>query len=451
MPIWVPLAKAMIRAGVAQRLPSIRRLLGDGTPFLKYYSRRILGSPNVELKATQEMLADMPKDVIDLSLGAPAIDETMLSLPALQAEEASGYPPVAGLPALRSVVAHKLERDNQIAVDPDHQVLVSNGVSQGIGVMLDTFVDWGERVVILDPSFFIYRLAALNRGAKVTQVPTWLDAGRTRFEESVLQKSLRGAKVLFLNSPSNPTGGVLAAEDLERIAYWCHRHDVLIFSDEVYERFQYEGTHQSIGALDRARERTITANGLSKSHGLAAMRIGFLAGSRYLIQPMIVSKLSTSPFVSVAAQRMAVAALEQPPAAFGPVRARYQARRDAVARALFAAGLPHERPAGAFYFWVPVRLFGMTGAEFTRRFLAEEHVKVMAGEPYGKSGHEFIRISYAGDGRRLAAGLAKLKVFAARISPYGSSLVAGQTGAGAPTPSGSKRFAVGFNPQESFR
>lgn len=417
MPIWVPIAKALINAGMAQKIPSIQRLMGEGLPFLKYYSKRILGSPNVELKATQAMLNDMPEDVVDLSLGAPDFEPGLFTNIALDESAVSGYPPVSGLMSLRKAIAKKLSIDNQVEVDPEHQILVCNGVSQGIGLMLDTFVDWGDRVVVFDPSFFIYRLAAQNRGARIVHVPSWIDGGRTRFEEDALRRALRKAKVLFVNSPANPTGGILSEDDLERIAYWCERHDVLIFSDEVYERFQYAGAHGSIARFPKAKERTITANGFSKSHGMAALRVGYLAGARYLIQPMIVSFLSTAPFVSVGAQQMALSAIERPPEDFQPIRAKYLARRNAVTSALTAAGLVHDLPAGAFYFWVPVRVFGVSGDEFARRLLAEEHVKIMPGTSAGPSGTEFVRISYAGDGQRLGEGLRRLRNFAHRLSP----------------------------------
>lgn len=416
MPIWVGVAKALIRTGIAKHIPSIQRLMGDGLPYLKYYNRRILGSPNVELRQTQILLDHAKEDVIDLSLGAPTIPWNFEPPPHEQSRSNS-YPPVGGLRELRDAIARKLHLENGIHVDPEHQVLVCNGVSQGIGLTLDTFVDPGERVVVFDPSFFVYRMAAQNRGARVIAVPTWLESGETTFSDRELGKALRGAKVIFLNSPANPTGGILTPEALERIAWWCDKRDVLIFSDEVYERFLYSGTHISIASLPRMAERTITANSFSKSHGMAGGRVGFLAGPRYLIQPMIVSCLATAPFVSAPAQRMALAALNHAHELFEPTRAEYRSRRDFASAQLKRAGLDHEVPAGAFYIWAPITSCGIPASEVALRLLAEQKVLIMPGDSCGKTGKDFIRISYTGSRTQLAEGMRRIAQFFGESMP----------------------------------
>lgn len=410
MAIPAGLAKWLIRAGIAQRLPDVRKLLGDGVHFLKYYSRRTLGSPNVELKQTRELLdvAAHAKDLIDLSLGAPPLDPHLLPLDWSTHAAWSGYPPVTGLAPLREAIARKLATENQLNVSPEQSILVCNGVSQGISLFLDAFVDAGERVVLFDPTFFIYRLAVENRGARVVPVRSWLESGEIHFEERELQRALRGARAIIVNSPANPTGGILPANTLERLAWWCRRFDTLIFSDEVYERFIYTGSHYSIGVFPDARTRTITANGFSKSHGLAAFRVGYLAGHHYLIQPIIVSFLATAPFVSVPAQLLALTALAQPMPVFRERRADYDRRRQAMVQRFQAARISFALPVGAFYFWVSVADTGLTGLEFAKKLLAEKGVMVMDGQPCGPSGKFFIRVSYAGDEAKLREGITRL-------------------------------------------
>jgi aspartate/methionine/tyrosine aminotransferase len=421
MPIPVGLAKLLIKTGIAAHIPSIRALMGDGLAYLKYYNDRILGSPNVELRAAQTRLDELPFDAIDLSVGAPQCDERVVA--AITASPPpSGYPPVCGLRLLRHAIAKKLLCDNRVCVDPEHEVLVCNGVSQGIALALDTFVDRGDRVVVFDPCFFMYRLTAQNRGARLVEVATWLEAGHTVFRERDLARALRGAKLLFINSPANPTGGVLAPDTLERIAWWCKQFDVLIFSDEVYERFVYSGAHTSIAGFPIARPRTITANGFSKSHGLAAFRVGYVAGPRYLIQPMLVSKLATTPFVALASQQIALAALSQPPSDWEPTRQEYLGRRGLTAQRLARARLSYEMPAGAFYFWVPVRQVGYTGERFAATLLKDAGVIVMSGRLCGRSGRDHIRISFAGERSALEVGLDRVETFVAGrcISPPNS-------------------------------
>lgn len=416
MPIWVGVAKAIIRSGLAGRVPAIRRMMGDGLPFLKYYNGRILGSPNVELRATQALLDEAAPDVIDLSVGAPEVDADLNPQAAIGERVASGYPAVAGLPELRAAVAKKLETENGVHADPKWEVLITNGVSQGIGLMLDTFVDRREKVAIFDPGFFVYRLAAMNRGCKVALIPTSVEGGMVRVSERDLRRGLRGAKVLFLNTPNNPTGGIVDRELLDRIAYWTRRYDVLVFSDEVYERFIYEGEHVSIGSLPGMSQRTITANSFSKSYALASFRAGYLVGSRHLVQPAIVSFLATAPFVSTASQRMALAAFARPQSHFAAMLERYRRRRRLVANALSRMGLPFEQPRGAYYFWSPVDSLGLSATELVARLLVDERVLLMPGNAYGRDGKRFVRISYSVDEMKLLEGLRRLERLVVRLT-----------------------------------
>lgn len=404
MPIWPGLAKVLIRTGIAQQIPSIQRVMGDGLPYLKYYNRRILGSPNVELKATQAMLDGIGEDVIDLTSGAPVFRYRR----PIPAPSDMGYPPVAGILPLREAIAEKLERDNGVSVDPEHQILVCNGVSQAIGLVLDTFVEPRGRIAVLDPSFFLYRLAAQNREMRVVHIPTRLKDGYVTLRDGDLKKALRKSTILFVNSPCNPTGGILSESTMDRITYWCRRYDVLLFADEVYERFVYDGRHCSIASLPEARNRTITANSFSKSYGMAGSRVGYVAGPRHLIQPMIVSYLASAPFVSTASQQEALRVLQGGQSWFSAELELLRNRRDRIASHLSAVGVDYEFPHGAFFFWVNVRRFGTDGASFATRLLEEQRVLVMRGESCGPSGRDHVRISFAGEDSQIREGMIRL-------------------------------------------
>lgn len=411
MPIWVPAAKWLIRMGLAGRLPSVRRLMGDATRYLPYFSRRVLGSPVVELKQARERLTELSPRTIDLSLAAPPPDPALWSEP-FSFFPTKDYPPLTGFAALRNAISEKLARDNHLCHGPD-DILVTNGVSQGIGLVLDTFVDVGDRVALFDPSFLLYRLAAANRGARIVWIRAALEMGRIRFSDRALSRALRGTKLLILNSPANPTGGVFLKEDLERIAYWCRRRDVLILSDEVYERYCYLGEPASIARLADAQGRTITANGFSKSHGLTAFRIGYLAGPKPLIDAVTISALTTAPFVSAASQEVALRALQ---ADAPEPREIYRGRRNRLVAQLNEAGLPIERPGGAFFFWIPTARWGVSGDEFAERLLDHENVRVLAGTASGPSGAGYVRVSFAGAFEPIEEGFRRLARFAASLN-----------------------------------
>jgi aspartate/methionine/tyrosine aminotransferase len=312
---------------------------------------------------------------------------------------------------LRNEVARKLSRDNAIEVDGNDEVAITNGVSQAIHVVFDTFVNPGDKVVLLDPTFLVYPLTAQYHRARIAWVPSWLETGRTTLDARTLERAMRRAKLIVVNSPSNPTGGVLDPETLERILGLARRHDVLILSDEVYERFHYDGQHMSLGSLPGSRERTITVNSLSKSHAMAGCRIGYMAAIRHLMRPMSVHQFIATPFAAVASQRLALRALAESPAKSRHVLDTYDARRQWLHGELCDMGLRCELPAGAFYFWIPIEQFGVTSLQFAHGLLASQKVLLMPGENFGPSGPRHVRISYAASQARLEEGCARLRRF----------------------------------------
>jgi aminotransferase len=411
MPIPLPIIKFLIRTGIAQRIPAVKALVPEPS-YLRFYSDRILMAPNEPVRDMNGYLSRATPDCIDLSIGAPFEDGLKPELP--PAEElfaGSGYPPSVGLLELRHAVAAKLARDNGVEVDGGDEVSILNGVSQAIHVVFDTFVNPGDKIVVVDPTFLVYPLAAQYHRARVAWVASRLENGRTKLDERRLESAMRGAKLVVVNSPSNPTGGVLEPESLERILGLASRYDVLVLSDEVYERFQYDGEHVSIASLPGARERTITVNSFSKSHAMAGCRIGYMAAIRYLMRPMAVHQFIATPFAPIASQRLAIAALAESPTKSRPVLDAYDARRQWMHRELCSMGLPCGLPAGAFYFWVPVDQFGVTSLEFAHGLLASQKVLLMPGENFGPSGPRHIRISYAASQAKLEEGCRRLRRF----------------------------------------
>jgi aminotransferase len=411
MPIPLPIIKFLIRTGIAQRIPAVKALVPEPS-YLRFYSDRILMAPNEPVRDMNDYLSRATPDCIDLSLGAPFEDGLKPPLPPAETLFAgSGYPPSVGLPELRQAVAAKLARDNGIDVDAADEVSILNGVSQAIHVVFDTFVNPRDKIVLVDPTFLVYPLAAQYHRARVAWVPSRLENGRTKLDERQLARAMRGAKLVVVNSPSNPTGGVLGPETLERILGLARRHDVLVLSDEVYERFQYDGKHVSMASLPGARERTITVNSFSKSHAMAGCRIGYMAAIRYLMRPMVVHQFIATPFAPIASQRLAIAALGESPAKSRPVLDAYDARRQWLHRELCGMGLPCELPAGAFYLWIPIDQFGVTSLQFAHGLLASQKVLLMPGENFGPCGPRHIRISYAASQPKLEEGCKRMRRF----------------------------------------
>jgi aspartate/methionine/tyrosine aminotransferase len=406
MPFFL-LCKLLARLGVAGRLPWVRRRLGRAADSLRYFSDRVLDAPWDELRQWAGQLAPPAPDVIDLSQGSPRFDLTPSTTTKLPADR-RGWPPVGGLPPLKAAIAEKLLADHCLRADPNDEVLIADGAFGAASAALDAFVNRGDRVVLLDPSSPMYPLILRDRGARIVWLPAWTEEGRTRIRPDHLARALEGAKLLVICSPNNPTGGVLAAEDLEQIVWWAIRRDVLVLSDESFERFRYDAELASVGALPGARRRTLTVGGVSKGYGLAAARVGWLTAERGLLAPCRAAAALRAPFVPMLSQQAALAALRTGPETFAAIHKEYAARKRYSLDRLRAVDLAVTEPAGAFFLWTPVWTLGVSGQEFTDGLLREKKVLVTPGEWFGPSGPGWVRISFAADDGRLHEGMQRL-------------------------------------------
>jgi aspartate/methionine/tyrosine aminotransferase len=388
-------------------------------------SDRLLRSPYAELGAWAEFQEPAGPGAIDLALATPRFDRTPSASTKLPADR-RGWPPAHGIPELRQAIAEKLRSEDRLTVDPAQEVLITQGASGAFSVVLDTFVNAGDRVVLFDPCSPLFRLGVQPRRARVRWVATWRENGRTRFRLDELARALRGARLVVLNSPCNPTGGVLAAEDLEQIAWWANRRDVLIYSDDSFGRYCYEGERVSIGSLPQARSRTLTAGTVTHEYALAAARVGWLVGPRDLIRPCGVTAVLQTPFVPTLCQQIALTALRHGEATFEPLRAEFDARRRYAFERLRSLGLQPDWPAGGCFLWFPVHWLGMSGRTFAERLRQRKRVMVTPGEFFGASGAGYVRLSYAAEDGRLREGLSRLAEFMSELvgSPHAEERVA---------------------------
>ncbi len=403
------LTKLLIRSGLARYLPWVQRLTEGGGAYLHYYSDRVLAAPYPELRAAADFQDAADPSIINLSLGAPRFDQAPSGSTKLPADR-RGNPPPWGLPELRAAVAERLNQQ-QLGINPTDQLLITHGAAGAFSTVLDTFVNPGDRVVLFDPTSPLFPLMLQQRRARIRWVPTWMDNGRTRFDLRTLLRAMDRARLVVVNAPANPTGGCFSADDLDLLAWWAERRDVLIYSDEVFERYWYEGERISIGRLPRAARRTLTAGSMSKGHALTAARVGWLAGHRHLVRPCLLTTMLQTPFVPTLCQQVALAALRQGDAGFQAIHAEFDSRRRYAFERLRALGLKPAWPAGAFFFWVPVQELGMNCREFAERLLAARQVLVWPGDQFGPSGAGYVRLSYAVEDGRLREGLARLTEF----------------------------------------
>lgn len=407
-PFW--LTKLLVRTGLARWLPSIRKQLGGGIGYLRYCSDRSLAMPLDELRALSDHWSTCEADTIDLANIGPRLDAPS---PARIASP-RGYPQPGGAMELRSAIADHL-CNSALTVDATDAVLVTPGAISAWTTALDTFVNPGDRVVALEPCSPLFNIGLKHRRARIRWITTSTDNGFVRFDVNQLRRALTGAKLIVLSNPVNPTGGVLAAEELDQIAWWANRRNVLIYCDESFAAFRFEGEHVSLGSLEPAHRRALTAGSLSFGWGQAALRIGWLAGDRHLLAPCAVMSALGNPFIPSASQQSALMALRQSPAALSAIRDSIAEKRLFIHERLRDLGFEPHWPAGGLFAWFSVKPLGMQGREFADRLFADQRVLVSPGELFGPSAADFVRLSLAADDGRLREGLTRLTEFIERL------------------------------------
>ncbi|ACJ16052.1 aromatic aminotransferase [Thermococcus onnurineus NA1] len=308
------------------------------------------------------------------------------------------YSPNAGIMMLREAVAWKLKEQNGIEVDPKSQVMITVGANQAFVMGLAAFLKDREEVLIPSPMFVSYAPAVILAGGKPVEVPTY-EENEFRLSVDDLKKHVsEKTRALIINSPNNPTGAVLTKKDVEEIADFAVEHDLIIFSDEVYEHFVYDGVkNYSIAALDGMFERTITINGFSKTFAMTGWRLGFVAAPEWIIEKMTRFQMYNATCPVTFAQYAAAKALkdERSWKAVEEMKKEYERRRNLVWKRLNEMGLPTVKPKGAFYIFPRIRDTGLTSREFSEMMLLEAKVAIVPGSAFGEAGEGYIRISYA--------------------------------------------------------
>jgi aspartate aminotransferase len=378
-----------------------------------------------EVAARARALEAEGRSIVHLEIGEPDFDTPAnVRAAAKQAldEGATHYAPFPGIPTLREAIAADATARKGFPVTPD-RVFVTVG---GKGVMLYAIlgiVDPGDEVIVPDPGYPIYESLVRFVGGTPVAIPIRM-ANDFRLDVDELASLITPrTRMLVVNSPANPTGGVLTRTDLERIAELAIRHDLAVLADEIYSRILYDGTeHVSIASLPGMAERTIVLDGFSKTYAMTGWRLGYAIVPPTLVQTysqLIINTISCAPTF---AQLGAVEALTGPQADVDAMVVEFRARRDLVVDGLNAiAGVSCLRPTGAFYAFPDIAGTGLTGAELAERLLHDAGVCVLAGTAFGGVGTGHIRISYANSRENLSLALDRIRGLVESLSATGTS------------------------------
>ena len=368
-----------------------------------------------EVSARARALEAEGKSIIHLQIGEPDFDTPANVRAAAKRaldEGATHYAPFAGIPALRSAIAEDVAARKGVTVDPK-QCFVTVG---GKGVMLYAIlglVDPGDEVLVPDPGYPIYESLTRFVGATPVPIPIRMENDFRLDVDELASLITPRTSVLFINSPANPTGGVLTRSDLERIAELANEHDLWVVSDEIYGRILYDGhEHVSIASLPGMAERTIILDGFSKTFAMTGWRLGYAVVPESLVPTYAQLLINTISCAPTFAQVGAVEALVGPQDDVDAMVVEFKARRDLVVAGLNEIkGIRCATPVGAFYAFPSIAGTGLSGAELAERLLHEAGVCVLAGTAFGGVGTEHIRISYANSRENLTEALGRIDRF----------------------------------------
>ncbi len=338
---------------------------------------------------------------------------------AAQAAIRDGHTHYEDLIPLREAIAAKLARDNDVQVDPLREVVVGGGSHLVLFDVMRTFVGPGDEVVFGrpgSPTYFYYN-TIINGGTPVF-VP--LKAER-RFKidpDDIAAAITPRTKVIGITTPDTPAGAISELNDLERIAALAIEHDLLVVSDEIYEKLIFGDTpHTSIASLPGMRERTITVNGFSKCYAMTGWRVGYAAGPQALMEPLRDVFLTNCIWLNTPAQYAALAALTGTQQPLEDMKSEYRRRMEILVEGVNAIdGITCQKPEGGYYLWPDVSGFGLHSTEFARKVMEYGDVRVGPGEGFGPmAGEDNLRLSFSESEENLREGIRRLSLACERL------------------------------------
>ncbi len=351
-----------------------------------------------EVLAKARALEAGGQSVIHLEIGEPDFDTPAHIIEAGVQALRSGfthYSPTAGIPELRSAIASYIGRTRGIPVDPE-RVIVGPGAKPILFSAIVAMVEPGDEVIYPDPSYPIYRSVIEFAGALPVALPL-LEERDFTFDVAELKKLVTPrTRLIILNSPHNPTGGMLAKADLEAIADIASSRDVGVLADEIYSRIIYEGEHHSVASLGDMASRTVIMDGFSKTYAMTGWRLGYAVVPEVLIRPMTRLLVNTVSCTATFVQRAGVAALEGDQAPVDAMVAEFRRRRDYLVKCLGEIpGISCRVPRGAFYVFPNVKRLGSSSEAIADHLLKTAAVATLSGVGFGDHGEGYLRLSYA--------------------------------------------------------
>jgi len=377
-------------------------------------SARVRSVPPSGIRRFFDVAATMP-DVISLGVGEPDFDTPPQVVEAGIAALRAGrthYTSNYGTLELRRELAAHLERRYGVGYDPATEIVITVGASEAVAVACAAIIDPGDEVLLHDPSYVAYVPGIVFAGGVPVHIPTRHEDAWELDPAAVEAAITPRTKALFLGYPCNPTGAVLDPARLRALAEIAERHDLLVISDEIYDRLVYGGRrHEAFSALPGMRDRTILLGGFSKAYAMTGWRVGWACAPRDLLEGILKIHQYEIMSAPTIAQDAALAALRTAEPDVERMVAEYDRRRRTFTEGLRRIGLPVADPLGAFYAFPRVSGTGLTSETFAERLLFEQQVAVVPGDAFGPSGAGHVRCSLATSHAKLVTALERIERF----------------------------------------
>ncbi len=363
-----------------------------------------------------DLLASM-EEVISLGVGEPDfVTPWHICKAAISSLEKGHtmYTSNSGMPELRQELSRYLKGSYNLAYDPDSELLITVGVSEGLDLAMRAVLDPGDEVIMPDPCYVSYDSCVILAGGTPVMVPTYQESNFEISAADIEKRITSRTKAILIGYPANPTGAVLSQDKLTQIAEVARRHQLLVISDEIYAKLVYGVEHTCLASLPEMKEHTILLGGFSKAYAMTGWRIGYAAGSREIIAAMTKIHQYTMLCASIMGQVAAIEALKSGEASTTEMVEDYNRRRLVIVKGLNDIGLPCFEPRGAFYAFPSIKDTGMTSEEFAERLLIEEKVAVVPGSAFGQHGAGYVRCCYATSLADIEEALSRMKRFVAK-------------------------------------
>ncbi len=380
-------------------------------------SSRVEAVPPSGIRKFFDIAATM-KDVISLGIGEPDfVTPQAISAAGIQSihDGFTGYTSNSGTLELRQAISAHLNRLYGVEYDPQAEILVTVGVSEALHLAMVATLEAGDEVIFPQPSYVAYPASIFFAGGTAVPVATHVEHEFQLTRDAVEAAMSPRTRSLLIGYPNNPTGAVMTRGRLADLAHLADEHDLLVVSDEIYDRLVYGVEHTCFAALPRMRERTLLLGGFSKSYAMTGWRVGYACGPTDLIGAMRKVHQYIIMSAPTSAQYAATYALQHGEADVQRMVAAYDERRRTIVKGFNELGLPTFEPRGAFYCFPDIRSTGLDDETFSERLLMEEKVAVVPGSAFGASGAGYVRAAYTASLPHVEEALVRIGRFVRQV------------------------------------